>query len=149
MLSTKIFLEVEKTSSFWTVMWICAPPNEIESTHLWKKKWNDYNLYTYIIVKQRWIRVWFGSQIGVWVIMYREWIGMAMGRVLDETPLSHSHPKIYNYFPSSPKPRAGWGMHSHPNFETTIKIPFPPCLNLGMFFWRNEIGNQRIKILDI
>ena len=72
-----------------------------------------------------------------------------MGRVLDETPLSHYHPKIYNYFPSPPKPRAGWGMHSHPNFETTIKIPSPPCLDPGMFFLRNEIENQRIKILDI
>ena len=70
---------------------------------------------------------------------------MAMGQVLDETPLSHSHPKIYYYFPSSPKLRAGWGMHSHPNFETTIKIPSPPCLDPSMFFLRNEIGNQRIK----
>ena len=75
--------------------------------------------------------------------MYKEWIGMAIGRVLDETPLSHSHPKIYNYFPSPPKPRARWGMHSHPNFETTIKIPSAPCLDPGMLFWSNEIRNQR------
>ena len=60
--------------------------------------------------------------------------GAGFGR---DTPIPF-HPKIYNYFPSPPKPRAGWGMHSHPNFETTIKIPSPPCLDLGMFFFKKQ-----------
>ena len=148
MLSTKIFLEVEKTSSFWTVMWICASQNEIESTHLWKKmKSLQFIPIHNSKAKMDKSMIWITNRY--WVIMYKEWIGMAMGRVLDETPLSHSHPKIYNYFPSPPKPRARWGMHSHPNFETTIKIPSAPCLDSGMIFWRNEIRNQRIKILDM
>ena len=45
-----------------------------------------------------------------------------MGRVWDGSSLSHSCPKIYSYFSSSPKLGAGRGMHSHPCFEVIIKI---------------------------
>ena len=57
---------------------------------------------------------------------------MATGRVWDGSPLSHSHPKIYGYFPSYPKPDAGRGMHSHSRFEVMIKIPFPTRPDPGM-----------------
>ena len=130
-------------------MWICELPNEIRLNSLMKKKWNHYNLYTYIIVNQRWIRAGFGSQIGAWVIMYKEWVEMAMGRVWDRSLLSHSHHKIYSYFPFLPKPSIGRGMYSHPHFETITKIPSPPCLDLAMCFWINKIRNQGNKILDI
>ena len=46
---------------------------------------------------------------------------MAMGWVWDGAPLSHSHPKIYSYFPSPPKPRAGRGMHSHLVLKQQLK----------------------------
>ena len=127
MLSTKIFLEVEKTSSFWTVMWICAPPNEIESTHLWKKKWNHYNLYTYIIVNQRWIRAGFGSQIGAWVIMYKEWIEMAMGRVWDR-PLSSLS-------------------NSYLGFNSPVDFPFTSSLNGGLHPYSTDIHTRSPYIL--
>ena len=42
-------------------------------------------------------------------------IGMATGRVWDGLPLSHSRPKIYNYFPSSSQTRCG----------ARFMVPFP------------------------
>ena len=60
------------------------------------------------------------------------WVGMATGRVWDGSPLSHSRPKIFGYFPSRPKPEAGRGMQSHPCYKVKIKIPSPARPDAGM-----------------
>lgn len=63
-----------------------------------------------------------------------EWIGMTTGRVWDGSPLSHSRHKTYGYFSSRPKPGVGRGMHSHPYFEVTIKIPSSARPDLDMCY---------------
>ena len=57
---------------------------------------------------------------------------MVTGRVWDGSPLSHSRPKIYGYFPPRPKLGLGRGMHSYPRFEVIIKISSLTHFDPGM-----------------
>ena len=72
--------------------------------------------------------------VGQWEIclFIQKGLGMTIGRVWDGSPLSHSRPKIYGYFPPRPKLGLGRGMHSYPRFEVIIKIPSLARPDLGM-----------------
>ena len=136
MLSTKIFLEVEKTSSFWTVMWICAPENEIESTHLWKKM----KSLQFIPIHNSKAKM---DKSMIWITKrclsdYVQGVNRnGKGWILDETPLSLSHPlpNLGRGGVCTPIPILKQQLKSHPH----------PVLIRVWFFEETRLGIKELK----